>query len=580
MRSARLCYSTCLVMCFVMVVSCGDGWGKEMDVYMSSSLSYLNFGQFGRRGFFGEYDKDRTTGAEGALASMNGWLGSQVGDLVSGSVASRGSSSSNFFVSARANEALALKGSYRVSGGDWGYNPGQQQAYAVGQWTQLFVTVETPWGVLSYGKRPFGFGTGLQYCEGNRTEEYLALVADYGPFQIGGGAYLARVPDRLGEIRNTYWNNSDVAGNRQDGFAFFKYAAGMMECGAGSITAAFQQSPQSQVNQVARGQVPRVDTFLTEGFVYTKYFNSRFFFNAEADWYYRTEKYGGTMSGQFLFVTYGPPNLVTQQMNRTPGYGSLFRPNYVESWRYAIETGVVGGPSKTSFIFGYVPGPDRRGGVLIDKQPVRVDPYQRDFDALMWDPDLGNNGLFGPYSMIFVTSYASGVGAYDRSGSGQLADATMLAARFDYAIAANLNIFATGMKAWRNSKAYGWGYIQPTLARGVPVNPFSNTQTTTVGQGSITYGVPRYVGREAAPNIPDNDLGWEINAGLSWDLISGFNLNATGGFWQPGRWFNYACVDRSVQDWDAKQPEMRWGIKPNRVIDPIYGFQFMLSASF
>jgi hypothetical protein len=52
------------------------------------------------------------------------------------------------------------------------------------------------------------------------------------------------------------------------------------------------------------------------------------------------------------------------------------------------------------------------------------------------------------------------------------------------------------------------------------------------------------------------------------------------GYWQPGKWFNYACVDRSVPGWEAGTAANFFGTRPNRTIDPIIGGEFSLVFEF
>lgn len=48
---------------------------------------------------------------------------------------------------------------------------------------------------------------------------------------------------------------------------------------------------------------------------------------------------------------------------------------------------------------------------------------------------------------------------------------------------------------------------------------------------------------------------------------------------QPGKWFNYACIDRTVPDWDTLTTRS-FGINPNRVIDPIIATKLPLTVAF
>ena len=76
-----------------------------------------------------------------------------------------------------------------------------------------------------------------------------------------------------------------------------------------------------------------------------------------------------------------------------------------------------------------------------------------------------------------------------------------------------------------------------------------------------------------APSIPDNNLGWEIDAGMDWQLLDKWTVRMIAGYWQPGRWFNYACIDKTVPNWDIPSAANRFGINPDRVIDPVLGIK-------
>ena len=84
------------------------------------------------------------------------------------------------------------------------------------------------------------------------------------------------------------------------------------------------------------------------------------------------------------------------------------------------------------------------------------------------------------------------------------------------------------MWAERTSNGYGWGCISPAF----PAAP----------TGNVAFAIN---GAAGSPNIPDRALGWEVDAGFDWKLLEGFTTNFTIAYWAPGKWFNYACIDRS-----------------------------------
>ena len=130
-----------------------------------------------------------------------------------------------------------------------------------------------------------------------------------------------------------------------------------------------------------------------------------------------------------------------------------------------------------------------------------------------------------------------------------------------------LNLFASFFWADRISHGYGWGYIAPGL------------NTDDIPTGSVAY-TPKGSFNNPAPAIPDSNLGYEVDWGFDWQLLESYRLSCTFGFWQPGRWFNFACADRSNAGWKDPSAANNWGINPDRNIDPVYGMELILSGEF
>ena len=136
------------------------------------------------------------------------------------------------------------------------------------------------------------------------------------------------------------------------------------------------------------------------------------------------------------------------------------------------------------------------------------------------------------------------------TGNGYAEDASIWAARVDYAVAANLNLFGTFFWADRASKSgFGWGCIRPDLAllrnNGNPSNGYPGLNALnppgTAFMPNGIFGVwrqgvdrPGFAGtlagppfRGGAPNIPDTSLGWEVDAGFSWGLLENLTVDFT-----------------------------------------------------
>lgn len=462
--------------------------------------------------------------------------------------------------------------------------PGTDNGFSEAQFTQFWATIQLPWGTLGVGKRPWKFGTGLQYDGSDGlTTESLVLNSPFGPFDIGIGFYPHR-PARRGQTITVdpydlaifgvqpYFNHTDVSGvMTYDTVAYTVYNSGPLQMGILGAFSNYHIGPEgvlrTTTDEVVLATPNRaLDSNLFHGTAFMKYNNGRFFFNAEAAWLYWTDR----ITGPGVF---DPPTdtSVADFVSATNYAAPLFfpptflpSPRYTEQWRYMAEAGVLCGPSKLSLLYAWSPGPDRRNGQLIGKQSA----------AFVWHPTydtfLGNYDVFRPYSFIFTYNYGSGFNAYNLSFDGYLRDAQVLATRLDYAVASNLNVYGTFMYANRTSNGYGWGCISPLV------------HTRDNVDGNVHFNLNgNFNGNVFHPNIPDTALGYEVNAGMDWQLLEGFTTGLLVGYWQPGKWFNFACVDRSVPGWrSAPSFANNWGTRPDKTIDPIIAGQVTMSIFF
>jgi len=553
-----------LVIASVLCISVLGGSAFAWEFSMEGEFVWKNrfVQQLGSRGFFGAYDLDNSS-TGGNFASVNGWAGGKLEDLSSSSGAAEQRMEVNALPELRINPAMRLRGEYRI--GQFGdpiasayvnsTSPGVQVAISEGQWTMWWFSAQTPWGIVVIGKRPFNFGCGLQYNGGeDLTSESLLLVAPSGPFRMGLGFYpWRRQPDnpfRQDQPNNAIANPPDNPYYNLGDFnallavsptAFLTYDSGPLSLGIVTEYFSYHRGPESQRLQIDRASFPASDVVSTDGGVFLKYNNGRIFFNAELDWMNKTTKFHRSLNGTF----FGTPD-------RTDGRGSLFAPRYVEAWRWMVETAIMLGPAKASVIYAWLPGPDRRNGVLIDRQPYFY--------------GFGNYGLFGPYSLLIDFYYGAGLGLFNLNTDGYMNDASIVAMRLDYAVASNLNAFGSFFWADRASpQGYGWGFMRPA-ATGSLVQ-FLNL--STLNAASVD-----------APSIPDNNLGWEIDAGLDWQLLDKWTVRFIAAYWQPGKWFNYSCIDKTVPNWDIPSAANRFGINPNRIIDPVFGMKLKLIIQF
>jgi len=563
-----------IVVCIFVPLVGGPCFGWELEMEGSMNWTYEYYRQTGHNGFFGPYNVDR---GFGNAANLNFWNGGQFDTNMTTSAAA-GWSYFNVELdpTIKINEAIRIRGKYRL--GTYGqpaasdYHtqdaPGTRNAFSEGQWTMFWATALTPWGSFGVGKRPGEFGTALQYDGADAaTTESMVLVAPFGPFEIGLAFYPFRyagsssvrffTSQRIGVVGEgttygdpydlegfEYFSRADQSGTfSKDFLAFLVYSSGPTKIGFLGAYGAYHIGPEARLPDALTGLIERrtLDSDLFHGTAFVKYNNGRFFFNAEAAWLYWHDVYSD------------PTGQLTSPWNRR-----------IEQWRYMVETGVMVGPARVTVLNAWSPGPDRRNRQMFDVQSA----------AFVWHPTfdthLGNFSVFRPYSYLFSYNYGSGLNAYNLSGDGYIRDAFVLAGRFDYSVASNLNIYGSIMYANRTSHGYSWGCIGPHLNGGA----FADVNGV---DGNISIEINRY---PFSPNIPDTALGYEINTGLDWQLLDGWTMSVVFGYWQPGKWFSYACIDRSVPDWPNGAVSNNFGTRPGRTIDPVFGGEFSLSFSF
>ena len=242
----------------------------------------------------------------------------------------------------------------------------------------------------------------------------------------------------------TSWNQFDFGVNRvQNWIGLIAYSSTDLEFGIGCLRSNYHQGPEAikpspalapPLPTISTINTPTFERYVTEGWTYLKYNNGRFFFNTELDWFNRVYRFQRSLNGTF----FGAPDNVD-------GSGSLFASQYRESWRYMTEAGFWYGPFAAKVFYSFMPGPDRRHGVYIDRQPfIQEDPQQA-------------FGLFDPYSILLAYRFGSGVNA-----PAHISDASVYAVKLDYALAANLILEGSFLRAIRNTHGYAVGLSGPT----------------------------------------------------------------------------------------------------------------------
>ncbi len=547
-----------------LVLSSGPvaAWEFSMEGAFSWELEAI--GQLGKNGFFGRYDSDAGSGIVGApagtFAPLNAWLGEQGGGIVSGSDGSWNTQYMSIDMQLRMNNALRIRGQYYI--GEWNPPsdaatgnlvaseylnsrlPGIQQAMSPGYWNYVYLSAQLPWGILSLGKRPSAWGTGLSWNgTESRTSESFSITAPYGPLRIGLSFY----PSRRGSSGDYYNPDFDKNNTRiWDATApNITYRCGALDTGVIFVANNRHRGGEGIVdtpdNRQTLGYRDRYETYAG---AYIKYYPSPIFFNAELTWFQQTNRNRRKDAG-------GAP-------------AANIRDTYIEHWRWVTEISTLAGPMRVALLYAWFSGGDRRNGRQIDR------------NGILDSDSFSNTGLFRPYSYLQVYGYGLGHFVNTTTGNGYAEDASIYGARVDYSVAANLNLFGTFFWAERASRSgFGWGCIRPDISADAPFVA-----------GEYGGGVELGFGPNGAPSIPDSHLGWEVNAGFVWQLLEGFVVNATFAYWQPGNWYKFACIDKGVLNW-ANPPgalgstnPADWGINPDRTIDPIWGMELVLNGEF
>ena len=619
-----------------LVAGPAEAWEFNLKGFFNWQYDYIT--QQGHQGFFGPFDFAMQSGFSppapfsgtvdgvGTWAPLNGWLGERwpVG-IVSGSDSSWQTVYMDVDLEFKLNPAIKVTGTYHI--GEWldqngdgniglgnlvnseglAYRySGIKRSFSPGYWNTLYMNVELPWGTVAFGKRPSIFGLGLGYWNGtdSQSTESLQMGVPWGPFRFASGFYpsrratapadtvLATVPGPV--YYNEDWDKNNTRLWDLSPIGLVTFRQGPMEAGfrANWINRhrggeGILALPATRAGRPSRDQT---DWYFA---LYFKYFNGRFFANSELD-------------------MYDQANNTTRITAAGAPLGGV-RNTYIRNWRWMLETGAICGPAKVSLLYAWLQGDDRRGGQFNGTGAGTQGAFFVDYidtRGTLRTSTGSNTGVFRPYSYLMVYRYGLGMFVNPDTGNGYAEDASIWAARADYAVAANLNLFGTFFWADRASKSgFGWGCIRPDLAllrnNGNTSNGYPSANVlnpVAAGTGFVPNGIfgvwrqgvdrPGFAGtlagppfRGGAPNIPDTGLGWEVDAGFSWALLENLTVDSTFAFWMPGNWFKWACIDKRVANWytaaviGSTFPD-DWGIKPDKNIDPIFGMEFMVRGKF
>ena len=181
-------------------------------------------------------------------------------------------------------------------------------------------------------------------------------------------------------------------------------------------------------------------------------------------------------------------------------------------------------------------------------------------DSLLFRRFLSRLSVYSiRYSVLLAYRFGSGVNA-----PGHISDASVFAAKLDYYLASNLILEGSFLYAIRNSNGYALGFVRPDTRLSRP-----RIRECGVREPSgSTFTNP-------APSIPSKDLGWEAMTGTVWELIDGWAVGTRFSYWQPGNGSTTLASTRGSLNWDTPSAANDWGVRPDRVIDPVIAFEII-----
>jgi hypothetical protein len=375
--------------------------------------------------------------------------------------------------------------------------------------------IKTPMLNFGLGYKASAWGLGLWKHACNRPSTSFDVNANYGPFIIGFAPYFARSQYSWNMNGSTSRNEGANSYQRQEqrrnyflaleGYIVFK--SGNLDWGIMSDSYVQQHANRVNPRLAALTATTRPDQDDVRYRVdsYVKYFNGRLFFDAEGAWFGRWR--GGRGSAD-------PATNPATHVQRFQDANAFL---------YALETGVVAGPSKLTLNYVRATGQD---------PSIRYD---------MGDAGVAEQGasacFMQDWGLLMYYMYGTGTG-WDASGNGQPTDFQHVGGRFDYAVASNLNVFGIYSYAWRDQPTgYTLGGDYAGSAR-----LFTNDD---VAQAKGVPGFGAYFGQTAVPDSA-RQIGWEVDTGFEWQLLENLVWRAKFAYWKPGSWWAFAYPDTAA----------------------------------
>lgn len=421
---------------------------------------------------------------------------------------------------------------------------------SINQW---YVTVQLPWGLLSAGQRDFPYGTGAILGMNTRMDA-LVFFIPYGPFRFIPVFWLTQNPYGFGAFtpyqvipNDPYDPTSNHTGPAPNtvpsmdsgthcpfyGGILMTYSNGPVEFGGGFAEFTVHSNNVNLGEWGLVGYRPvylnlaspapskmygfgGFDQFATVWTAFLKYNNGRYYTNME---------YGFANIDSY-FLGYGQTPRLGSQVSGAPQL-------YVEAPYAFIETGILCGPAKLSGMLAWSGGPALNNGNPTKSYSGLTINYQA--------TDAYNYLLFKNFGGGNDAPWQSGV-TFMNDDYGQMSDAWCLAARLDYAVAANLNVWGSYM--WANRvEENGWLAGQKDWNGNPATGAVGNGLPWTVADAQRwkAFAMP---GAGAAANmnpyVDDCYLGWEADIGVDWKLLENMAVMTRYAYWQPGPWFDQA----------------------------------------
>lgn len=399
---------------------------------------------------------------------------------------------------------------------------------------QLRCNIKVPWCTFSVGMKSFPWGLGLSMSRAYRGTSLLTVVPS-GPFRFLWACWLARGYNRGGQHYDSPYDSRPPGHEKRDFFQgyFVTYGNGPVSLGAGSIH--FRQHIPRKGHGFNRDE--SLDLYTA----FLKYFDGRFFANAQYEW-----------------IDFG---------DRRLGAEPLFQ----ELYHAAAEAGLVIGPARVSLVWAQASGPVRH--FQPPEEPLVFNSTK------VYAPWPIGYEFMAPYEWLMFNIYGGGNQCFgglwsSSDGHGMMSDAYAFAARIDYSLASNLNLWCSYIWAHRletNGTLFGqytnWGGDTTAELFAPLFGPGEGYRDPVL----TAYGRTPPAGN---PFVTDGFIGWEVGFGIDWKLLEGLTFGARYAYWQPGEYFEQA--------WQAIG--VRGGAVVNNAMflsrDAIHGFQGNFVVTF